>query len=515
MTLTRGSIGTITVSTAVTLLVLVVPQLRFGYRNEVLHVVLDVAEALVGVLAAYLIMSRAARSRRWSEVLLAIGLGALSWSNMVVGLAGVATRAGDSPEASWAALFVRCGGAVAMAAAPFARGTFRSRPRSLGLFGAIGALGLTIVGKLAAPSLPPLAPPGITPTELAAAAQHLSPAVLAIQAALVVCFGASAVGFLRIAGRTLDPLLDWIAKAAILAAFARVNYLVFPSLYTDFVFVGDVLRLGFWVFVGGGAAAALRTQRLELERRNHQVRELAAVQHEFVASASHELRTPLTSVMAYIDEALDEPELSDEVRDLLTVARRGADRLSVLVADLLLANQIETDALPVSIRPVGVEQLLSSMVATFKPAVRQRSLEIFWAVDVDELAVLADAALLEQVLGNLLTNALKFTPAPGTITLRASTDASSASIEVKDSGMGINRDDLAHVFDRFFRSSDAAKSAIPGTGLGLAITKRMVEQMNGSITVSSVVGQGTTFAIRLPVATLPKAGAAHGAHSRS
>jgi signal transduction histidine kinase len=242
-----------------------------------------------------------------------------------------------------------------------------------------------------------------------------------------------------------------------------------------------------------------RDDLLEGERaQNERLRELDRLKDEFVALISHELRTPLTSILGYLELTLDDAdELSEQHRTYLEVVERNAERLLRLVGDLLFVAQLEAGKLALEWSTVEVETLVAHCVEANQPAAAQAGIvlvgESGWAG-----AIPGDPARLAQVLDNLVSNAIKFTPTGGHVTVRVARDADLAVLEVEDSGMGIPDEEQQHLFDRFFRTRGAGEQAIPGTGLGLSIAQAIAHAHGGSISVTSTEGAGTTFRIELP-----------------
>ncbi|MCC3275517.1 PAS domain S-box protein [Arthrobacter sp. zg-Y20] len=226
------------------------------------------------------------------------------------------------------------------------------------------------------------------------------------------------------------------------------------------------------------------------------VRALTA-QREFVANVSHELRTPLTSILGYLDMALDSGEnLAEDVRSALQTAVRNAERLLQLVTDLLsVAAGNET----VEAREVDLAAVVRAAVDSFGPRARVNGVE--FKVDLPgDLSAVADPRRIGQVLENLVSNAVKYSPDGGVVQVSARVEAGMAVIEVADSGMGMSQEEQEAAFTPFFRSGRALTAAIPGAGLGLVISRRIVEEHGGNIRVRSEPGAGTLFTVSLPVA---------------
>jgi signal transduction histidine kinase len=247
-------------------------------------------------------------------------------------------------------------------------------------------------------------------------------------------------------------------------------------------------------------AEAEAVQRL-LSEQNDRLRELDRLKDEFVSLVSHELRTPLTSIRGYIELLMDDDETpdADQRRRYLEIVDRNSERLLELVSDLLFLAQIEAGKLGIERGQVDLNRIVEECIETSSPVADSRGIEL--SSNIDRVARLeGDRARLAQVLDNLVSNALKFTPTGGRVEVRLSAEDGAAVLEVKDSGVGIPTDEQEHLFERFFRSSTATENAIPGTGLGLTITKAIVERHGGRIEVESSEIAGTTVRVQLPLA---------------
>jgi PAS domain S-box-containing protein len=239
---------------------------------------------------------------------------------------------------------------------------------------------------------------------------------------------------------------------------------------------------------------------LELADQNERLRELDRLKDEFVALVSHELRTPLTSIRGYLELVLEEEagSLTEEQRQFLGVVERNAHRLLALVGDLLFLAQVEAGKLSLDVGAVDLSAIAAESVETARPLAEEK--EITLTLATGPLALIGgDHARLAQLLDNLISNGIKFTPSGGRVDVRIKGQRGNAVIEVRDTGMGIPSAEQQHLFERFFRTAKATEQAIPGTGLGLAISKAIVEAHGGQIAVASAEGAGTTFHISLPV----------------
>ena len=237
-----------------------------------------------------------------------------------------------------------------------------------------------------------------------------------------------------------------------------------------------------------------------LAEQNERLRELDRLKDEFIALVSHELRTPLTSIHGYLELLLDggAGDLGAEQERFLAVVARNSKRLMQLVGDLLFMAQVEAGKLALELEEVDLNELMKECLEAAKPAADDKQIELVSERE-ETPAMLGDRSRIAQVLDNLVSNALKFTPHGGRVSVRVSRDGDDAVVEVADNGVGIPAVEQARLFERFFRSSNATDQAIPGTGLGLTIAKTIVERHEGSIEIESAEGAGTTVRLRLPL----------------
>jgi PAS domain S-box-containing protein len=248
------------------------------------------------------------------------------------------------------------------------------------------------------------------------------------------------------------------------------------------------------------AGAAAEAARRDLSAQNERLRELDRLKDEFIALVSHELRTPLTSIRGYTELLLDGEagDLTDDQRRFLGVVERNSHRLLHLVGDLLFLAQVEAGKLVLDVGAVDLGAVASESVETARPQAEAKEITLTLATGPVPL-VAGDRARIAQLLDNLVSNALKFTPEQGRVDVRVRALDNQAILEVRDSGMGIPADEQEFLFERFFRTTTATEQAIQGTGLGLAISKAIVEAHSGRITVASEQGAGTTFRVALPL----------------
>jgi len=255
--------------------------------------------------------------------------------------------------------------------------------------------------------------------------------------------------------------------------------------------------------VAGAEAQALG--RLFAFRDVTQEREVDRMKSEFVALVSHELRTPLTSIKGYVDLLLagDVGELETEQREFLEVVGHNADRLAALIADLLDLARIESGRIELARTPLDLERVLTDIGAAFRPLMERKGQRLVVDLEPGLPALWGDSARVIQILTNLVSNAHKYTPSGGVITVVARPDDAMVRIEVHDTGIGMTAEELAQLFTRFFRAKNRVTQEAGGTGLGLAITRSLVQLHGGRIDIASVTGQGSTFTVSLPALARP------------
>jgi len=228
------------------------------------------------------------------------------------------------------------------------------------------------------------------------------------------------------------------------------------------------------------------------------IERLEQVRQEFLSNISHELRTPLTSILAFV-ETLEDGAMNDAEnnRRFLGVIRRNAERMHSLIADILELSLIESGKVSVESRPVKLKTLVDEIFAALQSKADAREVRLF--NDVDAAAVVnADLTRLEQMLVNLIDNAIKFNRPSGSVTVARAAEGRFDAISVTDCGEGILPEHLQRIFERFYRVDRARSREIGGTGLGLAIVKHLARLHGGEVTVRSILSEGTTFTITLP-----------------
>jgi PAS domain S-box-containing protein len=239
-----------------------------------------------------------------------------------------------------------------------------------------------------------------------------------------------------------------------------------------------------------------KTEMLEIQ--NRRVLEAAKEKSRFFAGMSHELRTPMTAIIGFTEmllEDADEP-LAPNQRSLLLKVSENAERLVGMINEILDLSKIEAGKMRVDLSRVDLDRLISHVIETMMPLVKSKDLTLSWQAAEELPIIRTDEQKLRQILVNLVSNAIKFTP-KGSVTVRAALRSSRISIAVSDTGIGIRQSDLGKIFQEF---SQVGGRGAGGTGLGLAITQRLVNILGGEIRVSSKLGEGSTFTVTLPAA---------------
>jgi signal transduction histidine kinase len=246
--------------------------------------------------------------------------------------------------------------------------------------------------------------------------------------------------------------------------------------------------------------AKLYTEQVEARRK---VEDLSRLKDEFLSIASHELRTPVTSIKGYTQLAktlIKEGDL-DTSEEYLDIALDQIDRMSRLILELLDVSRIETGRLEIRREPIPWAQFVRDLVHRHHTAVSDRRFHV--SIPDDDKVVTGDRDRLEQVLGNLLENAVKYSPEGSDVTVTVDDKGDAFVTAVCDRGIGIPADELAQVFERFHRGRHVSSTNYGGLGLGLYITKQIIERHGGTIWVESKEGHGTTFFFSLPASEEP------------
>jgi signal transduction histidine kinase len=314
-----------------------------------------------------------------------------------------------------------------------------------------------------------------------------------------------------ISGHDLSLLLTMLTFAAALSVGFGLLYAMPLSSRIERVRAGTQRiaggELGSGVRVEGhdevaGLADGFNRMAQALEEAAEREREMAKARRDLVAAISHDLRTPLAATRALI-EALADGVATDPQTEgrYLSSASRELEHLSRLVDDLFELARIDAGVLDLTLEEASLHDMVSDTISSFQPQAEQKSVRLIGEISGDVDPVLANPPRLQRVLHNLVSNALRHTPADGTVTLRAAPEGDVARVEVSDTGGGIAAEDLPRVFERSFSGEQSRARPdggdTPGAGLGLAIARGLVEAHGGTMDVESEPGQGSCFRFTL------------------
>ncbi len=239
---------------------------------------------------------------------------------------------------------------------------------------------------------------------------------------------------------------------------------------------------------GEGILAVLHdvTEQEEIER----------LRREFIANVSHELRTPITNVKSYTETVLENEDLpADSRRKFLGVVLSESDRMINIVKDLLLLSRFDSRKMEFNKQPFDVCAVMQSINMAMAIEAEKRQIALKYSPECESAQIVGDRSRIEQVIVNIVSNAVKYTPDGGDVSMVCKKENGNVIISVKDTGIGIPKEDLPRIFERFYRVDKARSRQMGGTGLGLAIAKEIVDEHGGTIAIDSDVGVGTTVTI--------------------
>jgi PAS domain S-box-containing protein len=232
-------------------------------------------------------------------------------------------------------------------------------------------------------------------------------------------------------------------------------------------------------------------------------REAAVMKNEFVSMVSHELRTPLTSIKGYVDLIADGDagEINEIQKEFLGIVQENSNRLVSLINDILDISRIESGRVHLRVDPLDMTEIIQGVVDTFRTMANNSDVELMWVAEEPMPRAAGDRDRIGQVLMNLVSNAIKYSPGGGSVTIRARQDGEEVVVSVHDTGIGIAPEDQEKLFTKFYRVDSSLTRDIGGTGLGLSICKSVVELLGGEVGCESEAGEGSTFWFTLPIAS--------------
>jgi signal transduction histidine kinase len=240
--------------------------------------------------------------------------------------------------------------------------------------------------------------------------------------------------------------------------------------------------------------------------REHQLveelQELDTYKGQLIATVAHELKNPLTSVLGHLEMLESSPDLSGTTLSSLNAMERGARRMVRVIDDLLLLSKVGDADNPIIAAPVDLHRIVDEVVDLTMLAAEQKRIDVRVVTPVEPVFALGDPDELDKVCANLVSNAVKYTPDGGVVTITVSHTDEGVVLVVADEGIGISAADVARLGTEFFRSTNPDAVAQPGTGLGLAIARRVVDRHHGRLEIESELGRGSTFRVILPAAPL-------------
>jgi signal transduction histidine kinase len=446
------------VATVATALIVAWPVAHFAYRGLQVHIAVETAAALVALLAAFLVVGRFERRRRLDDLLLALALVLFSLTNLVfLAAPSILSEGAPGRFSVWAALTCRLFGALAFAAAAFGprRRIERRRATAVMVLLAVGLVGVTaVVVGLLEPRLPTGVEARPLPETSGRPRLIGHPAVLGVQLLTMALFALAAVGFVRRARSDADEFLAWLAAASVLGAFARLHYFLYPSLYTEWIYSGDVFRLLFYATVLVAAAREIRGYwwaAAVLDERRRLARDL----HDGLAQE-----------LAYVSRNLQSLDTEDEA---IGRARAGTQRALTESRRAIAALSEPVD------RPLGAA--LSDAVRDV--AAREHT-EVALAVDPGIEATLGEREALVRIACEAVTNAARHGGAP-LVRVRVAREGDGLRMLISDAGKGFDPD-----------AADGASG-----GFGLVSMRERARRVGGRLRISSAPGRGTDVEVEL------------------
>ncbi|MEH7116547.1 ATP-binding protein, partial [Neobacillus vireti] len=230
-----------------------------------------------------------------------------------------------------------------------------------------------------------------------------------------------------------------------------------------------------------------------------ELKKLEQMRKDFVANVSHELKTPVTSIKGFSETLLDGAMNNKEtLQSFLSIILKETDRLESLIHDLLELSKIEQQGFQLNVQQLELYSLLQDVIELLDGKAKMKNIQLELHCKLEQIHIMGDIDRLKQVLINIISNAISYTPAGGLVRMILLDLGQKVRIHVKDTGVGISKEDIPRIFERFYRVDRARSRNSGGTGLGLAIVKHLIEAHHGYISVKSKLGEGSEFIIELP-----------------
>lgn len=268
------------------------------------------------------------------------------------------------------------------------------------------------------------------------------------------------------------------------------------------IYLNPTTIIGLTVF--GNDITTIINQKQELIRAKEFAENLATAKEQFLASMSHEIRTPLNGILGFTKVLLQNNEFSEEQKKQLNLIKSSGDILLVIINDILDLSKIEAGKMSIESTEIDIYSIVKQSIDTFEVKINEKNLNVrLICNEKNHKLLLGDPVRISQILLNIISNSIKFTPENGVITIKidfveqSSADTTNVRFEIKDSGIGIPTEKLDAIFEPFVQTSDDTARKFGGTGLGLSIVKKIVSLMKGSIEIKSDIGKGTKFTIEL------------------
>ncbi|PKM81618.1 MAG: hypothetical protein CVU89_08990 [Firmicutes bacterium HGW-Firmicutes-14] len=306
----------------------------------------------------------------------------------------------------------------------------------------------------------------------------------------------------------------YLKAALVFSIFSEVAFTLYASAYDSYNLIGHIYKIGAFACILRGLFVVslvnlyetnkvLREQKEKLAEINGQLAMVNRLKSEFLANTNHELRTPLTAIVAFAEILMDGETgpLNSTQRDYLAEINESSQRLLVEINNLLDMSKLEAGQMKVYPEMSSLDEAVSQVLRQMKPLFQQKSQQVIVSLDDNLPSILMDREKTKKVLVNLLSNANKFSPQEGEISLEAvlSDDRKSVLVCVRDDGPGLAEDQAEQVFNKFYQAEGPLMHSLSGTGIGLSLVRHFVELQGGSIWVDSQPGQGCAFCFSLPV----------------